>query len=173
MNFSIRLTDSAIEVDFFRKNERRRIADGIAFFLAQDANVETRRRKPLRPNRLAPWELRLGDYRVFYDFEEHDKVKIVAVGHQRSVYPWQEGGTMKTLDLTRKRMTVDELLALAATDSVRIVTADGRAFVLEQADDFEKEVALLGKSKKFQRFLKERSKEAATTSLEDYRRSLD
>ncbi len=80
---------------------------------------------------------------------------------------------MKTLDMTRKRITLDELLELAATDSVRIVTADGRAFVLEKADDFEKEVALLGKSKKFRRFLSERSKEAATTSLEDYRRSLD
>ncbi len=80
---------------------------------------------------------------------------------------------MKTLDLTGKRITLDELLELAATDAVRILTADGRAFVLEQADDFEKEVALLGKSKKFRRFLNERSKETATTSLEDYRRSLD
>jgi hypothetical protein len=79
---------------------------------------------------------------------------------------------MKTLDLTGKRITLDELLKLAATDSVRILTADGRAFVLEQADDFEKEVALLGKSKKFKRFLNERSKALATTSLEEYRRSL-
>ena len=55
----------------------------------------------------------------------------------------------------------------------RILTADGHAFVLEDADDFDKEVELLGKSKKFGRFLRERSREAATTSLEDYRRSLD
>jgi hypothetical protein len=80
---------------------------------------------------------------------------------------------MKTLDLTGKRITLDELLELAATNSVRILTADGRAFVLEKADDFEQEVTLLGKSKKFRRFLNERSKEAAPTSLEDYRRSLD
>ena len=60
MGFSIRLTDSAIEdLDFFRKKERRMIADG----------------KPLRPNRLARWELRLDDYRVFYDFEGNDMVK--------------------------------------------------------------------------------------------------
>jgi hypothetical protein len=80
---------------------------------------------------------------------------------------------MKTLDLGRKSITLEELLKLAAAGSVRIVTAEGQAFVLEAADDFEKEVALLAKSKKFQRFLKERSKETATTSLEDYRRSLD
>jgi hypothetical protein len=34
-------------------------------------------------------------------------------------------------------------------------------------------VKLLGQSKEFRRFLKERSKEAATATLEDYRRSLD
>ena len=74
MRFSIRLTDSAIEdLDYFRKNERQMISDGIALFLTHDANVETRRRKPLRPNRLAPWELRVDDYRV---------LKVVAVGHK-------------------------------------------------------------------------------------------
>jgi hypothetical protein len=40
----MRLTDSAIEdLDFFRKNERWLIADGIALYLAQHAHVETRR----------------------------------------------------------------------------------------------------------------------------------
>ena|SRR5713226_5441021 len=84
MTFSIRLTDSAIgDLDFFRKKERRIISHGIALFLTQDANVETRRRKPLHPNRIAQWELRIEDYRVFYDFEEDDIVKVVAVGHKR------------------------------------------------------------------------------------------
>jgi hypothetical protein len=80
---------------------------------------------------------------------------------------------MRTIDLKRKRVTLEDLLKLASTGAVRIVTPSGRAFVLEDADDFDKEVKLLGKSKKFQRFLKERSKEPATTSLEDYTRSLD
>jgi hypothetical protein len=80
---------------------------------------------------------------------------------------------MKTLDLTRKKTTLEELLKMAAAGSVRIVAADGHEFVLEDADDFDKEVRLLGKSKKFSRFLKRRSKEAATMSLKDYRRSLD
>jgi hypothetical protein len=80
---------------------------------------------------------------------------------------------MKTLDLRRKHITLEEALELASTGSVRILTADGHAFVLENADDFDQEVKLLGKSKKFQRFLKQRSKEAGTTALEDYRRSLD
>jgi hypothetical protein len=80
---------------------------------------------------------------------------------------------MKTLRLKRKHVTLEEVLKLASTGSVRILTADGHAFVLENTDDFDKEVELLGKSKKFRRFLKERSKETGTTSLENYRRSLD
>jgi hypothetical protein len=80
---------------------------------------------------------------------------------------------MKTVDLAGKRITLNEVLKLAASGSVRILTPDGRAFVLEEDSDFEKEVKLLGSSKKFRRFLNERSKEPATTSLEDYRRSLD
>jgi mRNA-degrading endonuclease RelE of RelBE toxin-antitoxin system len=84
MKFTIRLTQSAIEdLDFFRKNKRRIISDGIALFLTYDANVETRRRKPLRPNRIAPWELRIEEYRVFYDFEGDDIVKVIAVGHKQ------------------------------------------------------------------------------------------
>lgn len=83
MPFSIRLTESAIEdLDYFRKNERKIIADAIAVFLTHDANVETRRRKQLRPNRIAPWELRVDNYRVFYDFDGEDVVKIIAVGHK-------------------------------------------------------------------------------------------
>jgi mRNA-degrading endonuclease RelE of RelBE toxin-antitoxin system len=82
MTFTVLLTDSAIEdLDYFRKSERRIIADGIAQHLERDADVETRRRKRLRPNRLAPWELRIDDFRVFYDIVE-EEVKIVAVGHK-------------------------------------------------------------------------------------------
>jgi mRNA-degrading endonuclease RelE of RelBE toxin-antitoxin system len=83
MNFFVRLTDNAVEdLDFFPKSERRIIADGIRLFLTQDANVKTRRRKPLRPNPIAQGELRIDDYRVFYDFEDDEVVRIVAVGHK-------------------------------------------------------------------------------------------
>jgi hypothetical protein len=39
----------------------------------------------MRPNAVAPWELRVGDYRVFYDLEPADedgvpKVVILAIG---------------------------------------------------------------------------------------------
>ena len=44
-----------------------RLLDAIRTQLAHDPLVETRQRKPLRPNPLAPWELRVGSLRAFYD----------------------------------------------------------------------------------------------------------
>ena len=43
---------------------------------------ETRNRKPLRPNPVAPWELRVGALRVFYDVdgEDADVVNVLAIG---------------------------------------------------------------------------------------------
>jgi len=47
--------------------------------------VETRNRKPMRPNPLAPWELRIGTLRVYYDVEDAPApiVYIRAVGIKR------------------------------------------------------------------------------------------
>ena len=42
-----------------------------------DRLLETRNRKPLRPNEIANWELRLGKFRVFYNVEE--EVLIVSI----------------------------------------------------------------------------------------------
>jgi len=45
--------------------------------------VETKNRKSLRDNPIAPWELRIGKYRVFYEVNEPGQmVSIVSVGHK-------------------------------------------------------------------------------------------
>ena len=43
--------------------------DAVDDHLRHQPDVPTRHRKRMRPNALAPWELRVGDYRVFYDVE--------------------------------------------------------------------------------------------------------
>ncbi len=49
----------------------------------REPDRETRNRKPLEPNALADWELRIGDYRVFYDIDiAGTTVKIKAIGHK-------------------------------------------------------------------------------------------
>lgn len=45
-------------------------------------------------------------------------------------------------------------------------------YILEEADAFEKEVAILSKSEKFMKFLEERSKEEGTISIDDMEKKL-
>jgi len=46
---------------------------------------ETRKRKPLRPNPVAPWALRIGSLRVFYEVAEGEPgiVRVLAVGQKQ------------------------------------------------------------------------------------------
>ena len=82
MTFSVKLTPSAREdIRYFRANEQRIIADSIRTYLTRDALVETNRRKFLEPNELAPWELRIDNYRIFYDVER-GIVNVRAVGYK-------------------------------------------------------------------------------------------
>jgi len=62
--------------------QRATIFDSVDEQLAQQPTLETRNRKPMRPNPLAPGELRIGDLRVYYDIEEKPEnvVTILAVG---------------------------------------------------------------------------------------------
>jgi hypothetical protein len=80
---------------------------------------------------------------------------------------------MITLDLRQQRVTLEELLHFASSDSVLIRTDDGQEYILESADEFDREVAMLGKSEKFMQFLAERSKEKGTITLEQLKKDLD
>lgn len=64
--------------------DRKTILHQVEKQLSYEPGVETRNRKRLRPNPLAPWELRIGALRVFYDtYEEASCVRIVAMGRKR------------------------------------------------------------------------------------------
>jgi mRNA-degrading endonuclease RelE of RelBE toxin-antitoxin system len=68
MRFGIRFVPSADEdLAYYQAREQSIILAAIGEFLEADADVESKRRKQLRPNPLTPWELRIGDYRVFYE----------------------------------------------------------------------------------------------------------
>ena len=58
------------------------VLDAVDKQLAHEPTVETKNRKPMRPNPVAPWELRIGGLRVYYDIEENleSVVYIRAVG---------------------------------------------------------------------------------------------
>jgi mRNA-degrading endonuclease RelE of RelBE toxin-antitoxin system len=58
------------------------VLDTVDEQLLHQPRHETRNRKPMRPNPLAPWELRIGDMRVYYDVEDEPEpvVFVRAVG---------------------------------------------------------------------------------------------
>lgn len=62
--------------------ERSVVLGAIERQLSNEPLVETRNRKPLRPNPIAPWELRIGQLRVFYEVASGDPgvVRILAIG---------------------------------------------------------------------------------------------
>ena len=81
-SFEVVFTESALDdLRFLKKSEQNVILAAIEQQLVTEPLVETRNRKPLRPNDLSSWEVRIGSHRVFYDADEiNQKVTIKAVG---------------------------------------------------------------------------------------------
>ncbi len=77
---------------------------------------------------------------------------------------------MKTIDLTKKKRSLSDIFALAKTEPLLIHWTSGEDFLVERADDFDREVAALGASKSFDSFLKARSGETGDIPLEDVRK---
>ena len=67
---------------YLTARQRSMVFDGVDEQLRHEPAVETRNRKPMRPNPLAPWELRIAEIRVYYDVEEEPEelVTVLAVG---------------------------------------------------------------------------------------------
>ncbi len=69
---------------WFEKPDQHQIINGIDVQLRHEPTVETRNRKRLRPNPLAEWELRIGDFRVLYNADEAvNIVEIQRIGEKR------------------------------------------------------------------------------------------
>lgn len=83
--FEIEFTSDAVDdLKSFRKSEQQTIFEQINDQLSYQPAIDTRNRKKLRPNDVAEYELRIGNFRVFYDVdEETNTVKIEAVGYKK------------------------------------------------------------------------------------------
>lgn len=81
--YAIEYSPDAVEhLRFLTARQQASVLDTVDTQLTYQPTVETRNRKPMRPNPLAPWELRIGVLRVYYDVEEFPlpRVLIRAVG---------------------------------------------------------------------------------------------
>jgi mRNA-degrading endonuclease RelE of RelBE toxin-antitoxin system len=65
-----------------KASQRAVIVSSLTEQLVNQPNVPTKKRKQMRPNPLAQWELRLGVLRVYYQIEEEPEpmVNIRAIG---------------------------------------------------------------------------------------------
>jgi len=87
MAYQIEFAES-VKKQFKALTARQRviILDAIERQLIDEPLKETRNRKVLRPNPLAPWELRVGDLRVFYEpdiVETAKKIRVLALGRKK------------------------------------------------------------------------------------------
>jgi mRNA-degrading endonuclease RelE of RelBE toxin-antitoxin system len=80
--YQIRFSESAEEhFAGLTAGQRSIVTDAVRAQLLHEPVRETRNRKPLRPNPLAPWEMRAGSVRIFYEVaEEEGVVNILAIG---------------------------------------------------------------------------------------------
>ncbi len=69
-------------MDYFSPYIQKIIVNAIKKYLQYEADVQSKKRKKLRDNPLAGWELRIGEYRVFYEIKERNSVNILAIGHK-------------------------------------------------------------------------------------------
>jgi len=80
---------------------------------------------------------------------------------------------VKVIELEKEAPQLLDLLRLARQEPILLVTADGEAFVVSEADDFDFEVEQLRSSVNFQRFLDARSSESDTLRIDELESLLD
>jgi mRNA-degrading endonuclease RelE of RelBE toxin-antitoxin system len=74
VRYEIRFAECVREqMEFLTAAEHSVLLKAIRKQLAHQPLVETRNRKPLRPNPIAPWELRVGPLRAFYEVRPRDQ----------------------------------------------------------------------------------------------------
>ena len=81
-SYRIEVTEEAkVDLSHYTVFERKLVVSEIRKQLTNEPLVETKNRKLLRENPIAAWELRIGDYRVFYEVNE--PAQLVSVSWQR------------------------------------------------------------------------------------------
>lgn len=82
--------ESEAHLTYLTARQQVIVLDAVDEQLMYQPRLETKNRKPMRPNPLAPWELRSGDLRVYYDVEEEPEavvyINAVGVKERNQVY---------------------------------------------------------------------------------------
>jgi mRNA-degrading endonuclease RelE of RelBE toxin-antitoxin system len=84
MTWKIEFTSRALShLKALKAFEQKLLFNEIILHLEREPDIQTRNRKLLRANPLADWELRVGNFRVFYTIENDEVlVIVVAIGRK-------------------------------------------------------------------------------------------
>jgi len=88
--YLIEFTPEAVEhLAELTARQKSGVLDAIEVQLKHQPTVETRNRKRMRPNPLAPWELRVGSARVYYDVTSEPRalvtIRAIGVKHRERI----------------------------------------------------------------------------------------
>jgi mRNA-degrading endonuclease RelE of RelBE toxin-antitoxin system len=73
--------DSQEHLASLRKVDQVKVISAIESRLSQEPLTPARNRKPMRSNLIATWELRVGNFRVYYDVDADQRIVLIrAVG---------------------------------------------------------------------------------------------
>lgn len=151
MAYTIEFAESVkAHLEALTAKQRVTVLAKIESHLTSQPLVETRNRKPLRPNPVAPWELRVGQLRVFYDVSEGPPATIRissrrCQGAERRSDRWGGDSAVKTIKLSQASRPLAEYAA-TLRDEIVVLTERNRAVAaivpLKKAD--RESVALSG-----------------------------
>lgn len=86
--YEIELTEDAkADLGWYRALEQKTVLSQIKQQVRHEPLAETKNRKMLRHSPLAPWELRVGKYCVFYHVLEGSAIASVVANMSRSFWP--------------------------------------------------------------------------------------
>jgi len=80
---------------------------------------------------------------------------------------------MRTINLESESVELSQVLTIARTESVLLLTNDGDEFLLSRADDFDSEVEALRNSPSFQTFLDKRMNWKTTFPIEEIEKEIE
>ena len=79
---------------------------------------------------------------------------------------------MKTVNVSSKARTVNNLLMKARKEGLILRSSDGNEFILAEIDDFNREIELTRRNKKLMKLLDARGKQTKTFKSADVKRQL-
>ena len=155
--------DTAAEMAALPAFTRKQVVEAIDAQLLHQPTVQTRNRKLLRG--LVPpwehldaiWEIRVGEYRVFYDVDESCRRSSYSGRETQAAASDNRRHFMKTLDLAETNL--EHCLKEASSESVLVIKNGKPLALISNVEGLDAEQIELGTSADFWKLIEERRRQ--------------